>query len=391
MKTVTTSKASLLTVLGLAPTLIFILILVGLFLAQRMQAVNPPPDGGYPGGNTAEGQGALLNLSSGTFNTAVGLLSLKSNTEGQFNTAIGAGTLFANTGNKNTGIGAGALLGNTNGLENTATGSFALLNNSTGTQNAAFGANALINSTTGGGNTAVGFNALPNNSTGITNTALGFNAGFGITTADNVIVIGTNVAGQNLDHSCFIGEIFGETAPNSAAVFINSDGRLGTLTSSQRFKEMIEPMDKASEAVFSLRPVRFRYKKEFDPTGTLQFGLVAEEVDKVNPHLVVRGKDGKPYSVRYDQVNAMLLNEFLKQNRKVEQQRAMILELKSTLARQMNDFKLTNINQQNEIEALTVGLEKLSARIGENMLTPKVIARAEAPRTRKNSPNTRIN
>ena len=391
MKTVTTSKASLLTVLGLAPTLIFILILVGLFLAQRMQAVNPPPDGGYPGGNTAEGQGALLNLSSGTFNTAVGLLSLNSNTEGQFNTAIGAGTLFANTGNKNTGIGAGALLGNTNGLENTATGSFALLNNSTGTQNAAFGANALINSTTGGGNTAVGFNALPNNSTGITNTALGFNAGFGITTADNVIVIGTNVAGQNLDHSCFIGEIFGETAPNSAAVFINSDGRLGTLTSSQRFKEMIEPMDKASEAVFSLRPVRFRYKKEFDPTGTLQFGLVAEEVDKVNPHLVVRGKDGKPYSVRYDQVNAMLLNEFLKQNRKVEQQRAMILELKSTLARQMNDFKLTNINQQNEIEALTVGLEKLSARIGENMLTPKVIARAEAPRTRKNSPNTRIN
>ena len=215
MKTVTTSKASLLTVLGLARTLIFILILVGLFLAQRMQAVNPPPDGGYPGGNTAEGQGALLNLSSGTFNTAVGLLSLNSNTEGQFNTAIGAGTLFTNTADKNTGIGAGALLSNTNGIENTATGSFALLNNSTGTQNAAFGANALINSTTGGGNTAVGFNALPNNSTGITNTALGFNAGFAITTADNVIVIGTNVAGQNVDHSCFIGEIFGETAPSA--------------------------------------------------------------------------------------------------------------------------------------------------------------------------------
>lgn len=391
MKIVTASKPSPLPVLRLAPALIFILLtLVGFFPARRMQAVNPPPDGAYPGGNTAEGQGALLNLTGGTFNTAIGLLSLKSNTDGQFNTAIGAGTLFTNTADKNTGIGAGALLSNTNGIENTATGSFALLNNSTGTQNAAFGANALINSTTGGGNTAVGFNALPNNSTGITNTALGFNAGFGITTADNVIVIGTNVSGQNVDHSCFIGEIFGETAPNGAAVFINSDGRLGTMTSSQRFKEMIEPMDKASEALFSLRPVTFRYKKQFDPTGTLQFGLLAEDVERVNPHLVIRDKDGKPYSVRYDQVNAMLLNEFLKENRKVEQQQAMILELKSTLARQMEDFKVTTKDQQSKIAALAAALQKLSAQVGENAPKTKVVARGRAARAGNNS-NTPIN
>ena len=158
--------------------------------------------------------------------------------------------------------------------------------------------------------------SLSNNTTGVTNTALGFNAGFSVTTADNVIVIGTNVAGQNMDHSCFIGEIFGETSSSGTAVFINSDGRLGTATSSRRFKDGIKPMDKASEALFALKPVTFRYKKEIDPTSTSQFGLVAEDVEKVNPALVVRDKEGKPYSVRYDQVNAMLLNEFLKEHRK---------------------------------------------------------------------------
>ena len=181
----------------------------------------------------------------------------------------------------------------------------------------------------GGGNTAVGFNALPNNTTGITNTAVGFNAGFGITTADNVIVIGTNVAGQNLDHSCFIGEIFGQTSSNGSAVFIDSNGRLGTATSSRQFKEGIRPMEQASESLFALKPVAFRYKEEIDPAGTPQLGLVAEDVEKVNPDLVVRDKKGKPYSVRYDQVNAMLLNEFLKEHRKNEEQEKTIAELKS--------------------------------------------------------------
>ena len=330
MKTVITFKSSLLTILRSRTALILIALGV-LALSPAAQAVSPPPDGGYAGGNTAEGQGALLNLTSGTFNTAVGLFSLRSNTVGNFNTAIGAGALFANTANDNTATGAGALLSNTTGTDNTANGGLALLNNTTGTENAAFGARTLLNSTTGGGNTAVGFNALVNNTTGITNTAVGFNAGFGITTADNVIVIGTNVGGQNLDHSCFIGEIFGATSSSGTAVFINSEGRLGTMTSSQRFKEAIEPMAQASETLFALKPVRFRYKREIDPTRTSQFGLVAEDVEKADPALVVRDKEGKPYSVRYDQVNAMLLNEFLKEHWKVEEQSCEILEQRATI------------------------------------------------------------
>ena len=280
-----------------------------------------------------------------------------------FNTAIGAGALFANTSNDNTATGAAALLTNTTGTDNTANGSLALFNNTTGTENAAFGASALLSSTTGGGNTAVGFNALPNNTTGITNTAVGFNAGFGITTADNVIVIGTNVAGENLDHSCFIGEIFGATSSSGTAVFINSDGRLGTTTSSQRFKEAIEPMAQASGTLFALKPVRFRYKKEIDPTRTSQFGLVAEDVEKVDPALVVRDKEGKAYSVRYDQVNAMLLNEFLKEHCKVEEQsreileqRATITELKKGIATVVAELK----EQASQIQKVTAQLATAS-------------------------------
>jgi hypothetical protein len=357
-------------------------------LAQRTQAVNPPPDGGYPGGNTAEGQSALLNLTSGTFNTAVGLFSLRSNTEGNFNTAIGGGALFANTANDNTATGAGALLSNTTGTDNTANGSFALLNNTTGTENAAFGAKALLSSTTGGGNTAVGFNALPNNTTGITNTAVGFNAGFGITTADNVIVIGTNVAGQNLDHSCFIGEIFGQTSSGGTAVFIDSNGRLGTATSSQRFKEGIEPMAQTSEALFALKPVRFLYKKEIDPTRTSQFGLVAEEVEKVDPALVVRDKEGKAYSVRYDQVNAMLLNEFLKEHRKVDkqsreivEQRATITELKKGMATVMAELK----EQASQIQKVSAQLATASP--SHRGLRPSKLA---ARRIRPNGPTPQL-
>jgi hypothetical protein len=278
--------------------------------------------------------------------------------------------LFTNTADKNTGTGAGALLSNTIGIENTAAGSFALLNNSTGAQNAAFGANALINSTTGGGNTAIGFNALPNNTTGITNTAVGFNAGFGITTADNVIVIGTNVAGQNVDHSCFIGEIFGATSSNGTQVFINSDGRLGTITSSRRFKQTIEPMDNASEVLFLLKPIRFRYKKQIDPTETSQFGLVAEDVEKVNPDLVVRDKEGKPYSVRYDQVNAMLLNEFLKEHRKNEEQEKTIVELKSG----MTALAATVKKQASQIQKVSAQLATASPS-HRGLRTSKLAAR----------------
>jgi hypothetical protein len=369
MKTVITRSP--IAVFRTKSALILTALALGIFpLVRKSQAVNPPPDGGYAGGNTAEGQNALLNLTSGTFNTAVGFFSLKNNTQGQFNTAVGAATLFTNTADKNTGTGAGALLSNTIGIENTAAGSFALLNNSTGAQNAAVGANALINSTKGGGNTAIGFNALPNNTTGITNTAVGFNAGFGITTADNVIVIGTNVAGQNVDHSCFIGEIFGATSSNGTQVFINSDGRLGTITSSRRFKQTIEPMDNASEVLFLLKPIRFRYKKQIDPTETSQFGLVAEDVEKVNPDLVVRDKEGKPYSVRYDQVNAMLLNEFLKEHRKNEEQEKTIVELKSG----MTALAATVKKQASQIQKVSAQLATASPS-HRGLRTSKLAAR----------------
>jgi hypothetical protein len=351
-----------------------LLVLACSALLPKSEAVNPPPDGGYPGGNTAEGQGALLQLSSGTFNTAVGLFSLRSNTENNFNTAVGAGSLFANTADDNTAIGAGALLSNTIASDNTASGAFALLSNTTGFENTACGASALRNTTNGGGNTAVGFQALANNTTGVTNTALGFNCGFNITTADNVIVIGTNVGGQNVDHSCFIGEIFGETSSSGTAVFINSDGRLGTITSSRRFKEAIQPMDQTSETLFALKPVKFHYKKEIDPNMTSQFGLVAEDVEKVDSALVVRDKEGKPYSVRYDQVNAMLLNEFLKEHCKVEEQSHEILEQRATIT----ELKQAMATVVAELKEQASQIQKVSAQLATaspSLRTSKFAAR----------------
>ena len=301
-------------------------------LVQNAQAVSPAPDGGYPGGNTAEGQNALLSLSSGTYNTPIGAFSNLSLTTGNFNTGVGAGTLLSNSG--------GAFQ---QGSQNTATGAGALLSNTTGPFNTANGAFAMPSNATGNDNTAIGFLALANNTTGSGNIALGINAGFGVTTVDNVICIGHN--GQNVGNSCYIGQIFTATSSGGIAVFINSDGKLGTNTSSRRFKEKIKVMDKTSEALFALKPVTFRYKKEIDPAGTSQFGLVAEEVEKVNPDLVVRDKEGKPYSVRYDQVNAMLLNEFLKAHRRMEEQDKRIEELTEQLKQQaaqiQNGFSAT--------------------------------------------------
>ena len=191
--------------------------------------------------------------------------------------------------------------------------------------------------------------------------------GLHVTTANDVICIGAN--GANVSNSCYIGQIFGATSAGGTAVFINSDGRLGTITSSKRFKEEINPMDKASEARFALKPVTFRYKKEIDPAGRSQFGLVAEEVEKVNPDLIVRDKEGKPYSVRYDQVNAMLLNEFLKEHGKVQEQEATITRLTSTDAKQ----EATIAKQQKQIEALTAGLQKVSAQLEASKPVPQVV------------------
>jgi hypothetical protein len=230
--------------------------------------------------------------------------------------------MFNNTaGGENTALGNGALRNNVDGVFNTATGFQALITNDSGTHNTANGNSASRLNTTGSDNTAVGDGALFHNTIGGQNTALGESAGFNQTTGSGNVYIGLGVpglAGEN--NSCYIASIFGQTSAGGTQIFINSNNKLGTMTSSHRFKKDIKPMDNASEALFALKPVTFRYKKEIDPAGTSQFGLVAEDVEKLNPDLVVRDKEGKPYSVRYDQVNAMLLNEFLKEHRKVEQQ-----------------------------------------------------------------------
>ena len=259
------------------------------------------------------------------------MFSLRSNTTGSFNTGVGAGTLALNNADRNTATGAAALLSNTTGGENTANGALALSSNTTGSANTTTGATALNSNTSGSTNTADGWAALYNTS-GSGNIALGFNAGFAVTDADNVICIGSG--GVNDSNSCFIGQIFGRTSSGGTAVFINSNGRLGTVTSSRRFKEKIAPMEQASEALLALKPVTFRYKKEINSRGIPQFGLVAEEVEAVNPDLVVRDKEGKVNTVRYDAVNAMLLNEFLKEHKKVEEQQKEIDDLKAELKEQ---------------------------------------------------------
>jgi hypothetical protein len=361
-------------------------------VASNARAVNPPPDGGYPGGNTAEGQNALLSLTTGSFNTAVGWFSLRSDIDGGFNTAVGAGTLVLNSGPENTAVGTAALLLNSTGGSNTAFGTFALANNDSdgahfGNANTAVGAGALFSNIDGASNNAVGFNALSSNSDGAFNSVMGSNvmadnvsgsgnvaigdlAGAGVE-GDFNIYIGafagpgpspapvpeseTIRIGDVFNVACFIGGISG-VAVTGDPVVVDANGQLGVAASSRRFKKEIEPMAQTSEAILALKPVTFHYKKEIDPPGRSQFGLVAEDVEKVNPDLVVRDKEGKPYSVRYDQVNAMLLNEFLKQHRKVE-------NLEATVAQQQKSFQSKLAEQEKRIEALTSGLERVSARL----------------------------
>jgi hypothetical protein len=362
-----------------APFLIPIALACFALLGPKAFGLVPPPDGGYPGFNTAEGQNALLSLSTGVGNTAVGWFSLKSNTDGSFNTAVGAGTLLLNIGDQSTGdgventaVGTAALLFNTTGYQNTAvgtqalfsnteadgntaTGYQALISNTTGNYNTANGYRALYSNTGGGSNTAVGAEALVSNTTGTVNTALGVGAGASLTTGDFNIDIGNpGVAGESrtirigdalVQTRTFIAAIRGVTSgvADAVPVLIDSAGQLGTASSSRRFKHEIKPMDKASESILALKPVTFHYKS--DTTGTPQFGLIAEDVAEVNPDLVVRDANREIYTVRYDAVNAMLLNEFLKEHNKVQEQGASITELKK------------------EIEALTATVKQQAAQI----------------------------
>jgi len=313
--------------------------------------------------NTANGVGALILNGSGLNNTATGYEALYSN-RASFNTANGSMALFKNTtGSSNTANGYQALLRNTTG-SNTATGSHALQSNTTGSQNTADGSNSLLNNKIGNGNTAQGQGALQNN-TGSFNTAVGFNAGDNLTTgSDNIDIGSEGMAGESStlrigavkQTAAYISGIYAQTVPNGVGVIIDSTGHLGTVQSSARFKEAMKPMDKASESILALQPVTFRYKQELDPDGIPQFGLVAEQVEKVNPDLVVRDEDGKVMTVRYEAVNAMLLNEFLKAHRKLDQQQAMI------------------DRQQKQIEALTATVQKVSDQIALSKPAPQLVA-----------------
>ena len=282
--------------------------------------------------NTANGDNALSGNTTGSSNTASGVAALVNNTTGSENTATGVSALSANTtGNENTATGVAALIDNTDGSFNTATGLSALHDNTVGNSNTADGDHALFENNDGSGNTAVGAGALSSISAGSSNTALGANAGHSHFKKDsNNIDIGADVDGVagesntirigNPDMTTtIIRGISGQTIPSGATVLVAANGQLGTATSSERFKEEIKPMDKASETLFSLKPVTFRYKKELDPVGTQQFGLVAEDVEKISPDLVVRDENGVVNTVRYDQINAMLLNEFLKEHQKVQE------------------------------------------------------------------------
>src|SRR6266700_2833398 len=281
--------------------------------------------------NTAAGYQALFSNTDGFSNTATGAAALLSNTTGYANTATGVDALVLNsTGSNNTANGVAALGSNITGSNNTATGFEALNDNTIGVQNTANGSKALFSNTIGGQNTATGENALLNNNSGSSNIALGFNAGTNLTTGNNNIDIGNaGVAGESkririgtagTQTRTFIAGISGVTVASGVGVIVGSNGQLGTVVSSERYKDAIKPMEKASEAILALKPVTFRYKHELDPNGIPQFGLVAEEVEKVNPDLVARDDQGKVYTVRYEAVNAMLLNEFLKEHRKVEEQ-----------------------------------------------------------------------
>jgi hypothetical protein len=423
--------------------LLVTLLLICFALPQMAQAFlpPPPPDGGYPGFNTAEGRNALFSLTTGEGNTAAGWFSLYSETTGNFNTATGAGALALNNGDNNTATGAATLLRNTTGFYNTADGAFALYSNTegsgntgsgyqalysnqTGANNAAFGYTSLYHNTadfntafgsqtlvyntngskntatgyqalvfnttgayntasgyqalysntignentasgdgalhsnqSGGYNTALGEGALYNNTAGTSNTAIGWAAGLGTTGNDNILINNFGLAGENntirigsgVHTVIYIAGIAGQTVgAGGTTCYVDNNGKLGVFLSARRFKTDIADMDNASEALLALRPVTFHYKPELDKTGIPQFGLIAEEVAKVNPDLVTHDAKGELSTVRYEAVNVMLLNEFLKEHREVQ-------ELKKQVA------------------ALTAGLQKVSARLEASKPAPQLV------------------
>jgi len=327
--------------------------------------------------NTAAGVEALHENTSGVGNTALGRAALFNNGQGGSNTATGLQSLYSNTnGYYNVADGSGALYNNVTGGSNTAVGTNALERNTSSNFNAAFGTNALYYNT-GPQNTAIGENALLQNIGGGNNVAVGFQAGQNLTTGSNNIVIGAGLLGkardankitigkQGTQTATYIAGIYGKTVASGTrvGVMIDSAGKLGTVVSSARFKDAIKPMNRASEAILALKPVTFRYKEELDPDKIPQFGLIAEEVEKVDPDLIVRDEDGKVMTVRYEAVNAMLLNEFLKEHRKVEEQGARLAKQEELIR-----------EQQTQIKALTATVQKVSEKLEVNKPAPELAA-----------------
>jgi trimeric autotransporter adhesin len=366
------------------------------------------PDPGAVGGsfNTADGTRALGNVTTGIANAAFGWFSLLSNTDGSFNTAVGAATLILNIGDQTTGeglentaVGTAALLFNSTGSQNTAVGSTALENNATGlgntatghralfsnidaSSNTAVGRVALTNHTTGNFNTAIGNQAMEDNTSGVGNTAIGSIALVGVTTGDKNtglgrgagsalgtgsgnVCIGQGVTGEaDVNDRTYIRNVNTDTVSGGGADFVTVDlatGRVGHLASSRRYKDDIKPMDKASEVLYRLKPVTYRYNKEIDRNQVLDYGLIAEDVAEIDPNLTVHDKNGQIETVRYTAVNAMLLNEFLQEHKKVEEQQASIAELKSTIAQ-----------QQKGMEILTAELKQQAGQIQKVSAQPKV-------------------
>ncbi len=479
-------------------------------LVQNAQAVNPPPDGGYPGANTAEGTDALFDLTSGiantavgfnalhdtttgTHNTAIGASALSSNTTGSFNMAIGTDALRDNTANFNlaigfrvlflnttgnhlTGIGAAAMRNNTtasfntaigsdalrentiseanvavgdsaltsyNGLDagidgfNTALGSVALTALTQGFQNTAVGRRALEFLTDGSNNTSVGWRSGDNLATGDNNTFLGRQAGanYNADESNNIVIGGGTLGtagnsneiriGSNLPSSGInvinngpaansitigtgngsggitiletligsamsigtglptvgsttkIGGIVGVAQPTAGTVFdvsietaagVNFQ-RLGIDSSSRRFKEDIKPMDKLSEAIFKLKPVTYRIKKETNSAQPMAFGLIAEDVAEVCPDLAAYS-NGEPMGVHYKEMSVMLLNEFLKEHKKVEEQQASIADLKSTVTSQQKEMQVLTA----QLKEQAAQIQKVSAQLEASKPAPKVVA-----------------
>ncbi len=438
------------------------LLLIPLVLAcfglgsLTVQAVDPPPDGGYGGQNTAEGTDALFSLTTGVWNVAVGFQALHSDTTGNQNTATGYKALFLNTtggkataygsqalynndtGNNNVATGFNTLFSNTsgnnntgngfrtlnfnNGDDNTATGFNALYNNRTGVQNTATGSQALLHNFAASNNTGTGFQALFNNTTselnvavgdfalasfngttatdgantalgsialtaetsgqentavgrralesltaGSHNTAVGWRAGDNVLTASGTVCIGSSTAGANDNDTTYIRNVGTTLQPFSAGVvdFVTvrlSDNRLGRNASSQRYKENIKAMDKASEAIYQLKPVTYRYKKAIDPNQNLDYGLVAEDVAKIDPKLAIRDGNGQIESVRYMAIYNMMLNELIKEHRKVEQ-------LQATVAQQQKGMEVLTAQFKEQVSQI----QKVSAQLEVNKPTQKVV------------------